>query len=200
VSTNTVGRPRDPTFDNRVFTAACDLYGRRGWAGFSIEALAREAGLGKASIYLRWTDKAMLLVDALRAQLGAPELVNTGTLRGDLQELVMHDLRLYVGAFADAALRVAAEARVVPEIGRHWEGVREQYVLAVRAIVRRAIENGELPASTSVTLLLDALFGAPLMHVLTTPSSRMSEFAARIGEYSTELVEFALSAVARATG
>jgi AcrR family transcriptional regulator len=200
VTTNTVGRPRDPLLDQRVYAAACDLYGRRGWAGFSIETLAREAGIGKSSIYLRWSDKAALLIDAFRAQLGRPEDVDTGSVRGDLRELALHDLRLYLSPLGDAALRITAEARVVPEIAAHWEGTREAYILAVRAIVRRGIKRGDLPAATSVTLLLDALFGALLMHVVTTPTARMSAFAKSVDDYADEVVDFVLAAVRARSG
>jgi AcrR family transcriptional regulator len=199
VAANSAGRPRDPLLDQRIYAVACELYGRKGWAGFSIEALAREAGVGKAAIYLRWDDKAALLVDALRAQLGRPEDVDTGSLRGDLRQLVVTELTNYLSSVGDAALRVSAEARVVPEIAAHWEGTRDAHILAVRAIVRRAIKRGDLPRATSVTLLLDALFGAVLMHVLTTPTAKMPALERRVDEYAHEIVDFVLAAAVNAS-
>ena len=65
MSSATVGRPRDAGLDERVYRAALALYGRVGWSGFSIEAVAREGRVGKASIYLRWSSKAELLADAV---------------------------------------------------------------------------------------------------------------------------------------
>lgn len=195
MTTNAVGRPRDPGLDERVFSAAADLYGQRGWAGFSIEAIARTAGVGKASIYLRWPDKASLLIDALKSQLGAPEFLDTGSVRTDLAELALHDLRIYQSRFGDAALRMMAEARVVPEIAKHWESTRAVYVLAVRKIVRRAIRRKDLPESTSVTLLLDALFGAVLMHTLATPASGPPVSVGRMTAYANDIVDFVLAAV-----
>ena len=40
-----------------------------GWAGFTMEAVARRAGVGKASLYLRWTTKEALLADAVTWRL-----------------------------------------------------------------------------------------------------------------------------------
>jgi len=37
------------------------LFGEAGWARFSVEAVARRAGVGKASVYLRWPTKEALL-------------------------------------------------------------------------------------------------------------------------------------------
>lgn len=38
------------------------------------------------------------------------------------------------------------------------------------AIVRRGIDRGELPASTSVTLLLETLIGGAMMHAVGIPA------------------------------
>ena len=46
----TPGRPRDPGVDRRIAQAALDLFADAGWAGFAMEAVARRAGVGKASL------------------------------------------------------------------------------------------------------------------------------------------------------
>ncbi|WP_277676165.1 helix-turn-helix domain-containing protein [Saccharopolyspora rectivirgula] len=51
------GRPRDQEVDRKIAEAAILLFGERGWAGFSVEAVAKRAGVGKASIHLRWSSK-----------------------------------------------------------------------------------------------------------------------------------------------
>jgi len=68
----TAGRPRDPMLEERVQEAACRLYGRVGWAGFSIDAVARESRVGKSSIYLRWPNNTALLIDTLQASIDVP--------------------------------------------------------------------------------------------------------------------------------
>jgi AcrR family transcriptional regulator len=195
VTTHTVGRPRDPLLDERVYVAACDLYGRKGWAGFSVEALARESGVGKASIYLRWADKASLLLEALTSQVLLPEDVDTGTVRGDLRELALYNLRMYRGPAGNAALRLMAEGRLVPEIAPRWQAIQDAHVLTVRRIVRRGIRRRDLPRGTPVTLVLDALFGGLLMHVQTTPSAEEDGLRRQMEDYADRLVGFVLSAV-----
>jgi len=87
ISPAQAGRPRDPDVDRRVADAAITLFGEAGWAGFSFEAVARQASVGKASIYLRWQTKEALLVQALRLRVGIIDDVDTGSLRGDLIRL-----------------------------------------------------------------------------------------------------------------
>jgi len=99
------GRPRDPDVDRRIAQAALDLFADAGWAGFAMEAVARRAGVGKASLYLRWNSKEALLADALTLRLARVTDVDTGTLRGDLVELATQMLDIYAGDTSRVALR-----------------------------------------------------------------------------------------------
>ncbi|MGA8987581.1 TetR/AcrR family transcriptional regulator [Aeromicrobium sp.] len=186
--------------ERRVHLAACGVYGRHGWAGFSIEAVARDAGVGKASIYLRWSDKKPLLVDALVTTLIGVDDVDTGSLRGDLITLARHHVGHYVGDLKDAALRMTTEAPLTPELRPTWEIWRESQVRAARATVRRGIARGELAADASVTLLLDTLFGAALMHALVTPDALALRNTSDIDEYATTLADFVLAAASLPAG
>ncbi|AXT85823.1 TetR family transcriptional regulator [Aeromicrobium sp. A1-2] len=190
----TLGRPRDPGMEHRVERAACRVYGRQGWAGFSIDAVAREAGVGKASIYLRWSDKKSLLTDALVATLIRVDEVDSGSLRGDLETLARHHVGYYVGDLKNAALRMTTEAPMTPELRPTWEAWRESQVRTARATVRRGIARGELAADASVTLLLDTLFGAALMHALVTPDELSLHSESDIDDYACALADFVLAA------
>ena len=59
------GRPRSAAIDTRILTSALRLFGKTGWAGFSIEKAAQRADVSKATLYLRWQDKTALLIDSL---------------------------------------------------------------------------------------------------------------------------------------
>jgi hypothetical protein len=48
--TSGAGRPRDPQLEHRVQDAACQLYGRVGRAGFSVDAVAKEARVGRRHV------------------------------------------------------------------------------------------------------------------------------------------------------
>jgi AcrR family transcriptional regulator len=58
------GRPRDPNLESRVFAAVRTIYAEAGWSGFSFDAVARSAGVGKAPLYLRWKTKEDLLLSS----------------------------------------------------------------------------------------------------------------------------------------
>ena len=189
------GRPRDPEVDRRIGQAALDVFGDAGWAGFAMEAVAKRAGVGKASLYLRWHSKEALLTDALA--LGLPKVadVDTGTLHGDLVELATQMIDLYVGPCSRAAMRLNLEASSIPGVAEHYEAMRTAQVLAARAIVRRGIDRGEIPATTSVTLLLDTLVGGAMMHAISTPAGKRAALANDTAAYAQSLVDFLLHPV-----
>ena len=191
------GRPRDPQVDERVQQAACELYGRVGWSGFSIDAVAREAKVGKSSIYLRWRDQTTLLLETLESRIVVPYDTDTGSLRGDLVVLARSILTILLGESGSVLLRLSAEARAVPELAPRWEAFMAANVAAMRAITRRGTARGDLPPGAPVTVMLDALFGGLLMHVLATPPSRVKKLVSQRDRYSEALVDVVLATVDR---
>jgi AcrR family transcriptional regulator len=189
------GRPRDPDVDRRIEQAALDLFADVGWAGFAMEAVSRRAGVGKASLYLRWTSKEALLADALTMRLARVADVDTGTLHGDLVELATQMLDIYAGDTSRVALRLSLEGEAIPGVAEHYQALRQSQVLAARAIVRRGIQRGELDAGTPVTLLLDTLAGGAMMHAMTTPPDKRADLARNLGTHAERLVNFLLRAV-----
>ncbi len=189
------GRPRDPDVDRRVADAAITLFGEAGWAGFSVEAVAKRASVGKASIYLRWQTKEALLVEALRLRVGIIDEVDTGSLREDLIRLARQILGLYLGDAGRAALRLDLEGDLIPGLAGRLSALRTSQVLAARGIVRRGISRGEIPEGTSITLLLDTLVGGAINHVRATPKERQDALRDGAARYAEQLVDFLLSAV-----
>jgi AcrR family transcriptional regulator len=194
------GRPRDPDLDRRIAQAALDVFGDAGWAGFAMETVARRAGVGKASLYLRWSGKEALLTDAVTLRFPPVGDADTGTLRGDLTELAVQMLDLYAGRSNRAALRLALEAELIPGVAEYYAGLRLSAVLAARAIVRRAVERGELTPDVQETLLLDTLTGGAMMHALTTPPERRADLARHSRAHAERLVSFLLRAVSGSPG
>lgn len=190
--TQPAGRPRDPVVDQRIAEAAIGLFGEQGWAGFSVEAVARRAGVGKASIYLRWPTKQALLLEALRRHVQGVAEVEASDVRDELVQLGMQLMRHYLGEAGRAALRISVEADHIPGVAEHWATIRESRVLAARAIVRRAIDRGELSDATSVTLLLDTLCGAVMNHVQATPEAARARLLPAGESYVVRLVDFLL--------
>jgi AcrR family transcriptional regulator len=133
-----------------------------GYGRMSIEGVARRAGVGKTTIYRRWDSKLQMVIDVVSAvavQGMAPP--DTGTLRGDLRAMLgatslalRHPLALQI--IPD----LLAEAARSPELASTLEkALRDTQVGISSAVLRRAIDRGELPADTDVQLALDLAVG-----------------------------------------
>src|SRR3954453_19377357 len=118
------GRPRTPRADKLIIDAALEEYGEHGWSGFTMDGGARRAGVGKSTVYLRWQDKDSLLTEAVSTRVGAVGAVDTGTLRGDLVQLVENLFRQFRDPAGWASLRIAFDAAGAHErLGRFTEAV-----------------------------------------------------------------------------
>ncbi|XXV24601.1 TetR/AcrR family transcriptional regulator [Sorangium sp. So ce1389] len=152
------GRKRDHSRDAKILDATLEVLAEVGAAGLTMDMVAARAGAGKATIYRRWTSKTEMVIDAVahmkRHQVDLEHLPDTGTLRGDLLGLFKpqsieegeRKLKIMTGLASllaqDQALAEAANAAVV-----------EPWAEAHLALMRRAVERGEISASADIGTL-----------------------------------------------
>jgi AcrR family transcriptional regulator len=190
------GRPRDPTLEARVFDAAIALYAEAGWAGFTVDALARRSGVGKAALYSRWPGREALLSQTLEARWLAPARIDTGALRDDLIALAGQVFAARAGDYARVASWMGMDAQAYPAVRGALVPYTEATIRQGRAIVRRAIARGEIPASVNPGLLMDLVVGAASNHIATTPERLRGAMMARRDAFVAEMVETVLRGVA----
>ena len=137
-----------------MLAAAVELLAEAGFARLTMEQVAARAGVGKASLYLRWPNKVALVAEAIQHHSGVvPDLPDTGTLPGDMRAFLRALLRAY-GAASRAMAAVVGEVDSHPELRAAWrQGLAAALNGRAREIVERAVERGELPATTDVELL-----------------------------------------------
>lgn len=173
--------------------AALAEYAEHGRAGFSLNGVARRAGVGKSALYLRWSGKDELLAAAVESRSHTVEEVDTGTLRGDLLALTGNLLRLWRDPVGWVTLRVAVDAvgSNAPPESFHAD-VTRSHREAATAMVRRAVDRGEADDALPVELLVQAVYGTLLMRVLGGPAVPVATDTDTVA-----IVDFALAAVAR---
>lgn len=148
------GRPRDPLVDAAILAAAMDLLAEAGYARLTMDNVAARAGVGKASVYLRWPNKVALVAEAIQHRAAVvPRVPDTGSLREDMLTFLRGLLR-GKSAGARALAAVTGEIASNPDLKKAWrQSVTGTLAASVRAIVERAVERGELPAGTDLELL-----------------------------------------------
>jgi AcrR family transcriptional regulator len=161
------GRPRSPEAHAAILRAALELAVEGGLRGLSMEAIAARAGVGKATIYRRWKTKEALFAEAIGSIAFAPEVPDTGSVRGDFE----HVTGAALGRMAPEAFRVLprllADAADDPELleALHAALLRPRRA-ALAEILRRAAERGELRADVDIDLVTDMLIGPLITRIL----------------------------------
>lgn len=140
VTLQQVARPRNAKLDQAIAAATRALLAERGYAGMSMEAVARRAGVGKPAIYRRFRDKVELVENALSRQLPRLDPPDLGDTRAELWRAVEQGLP------ADGASYVSLIGGLMAEQHRHPELIqafRHSILIPRRETVRRIIERGQ---------------------------------------------------------
>jgi AcrR family transcriptional regulator len=192
------GRPADPDLVDRVYRAALAVYAEVGWSGFTIDAVAARASVGKASIYQRWPDKQQVLVGAFLAV--GPESFPMDLYVGDIRK----DLIAYVESVVEAIsgpsgllhIRVQLEAKSSPDVlGVALDHLQNVWFTGARRMVAEAIARGELPEGTSTSLLFDIVRGATINRFLALPPNGGERFRARKHDFAVRVVDVVLAGI-----
>src|SRR6185437_9862089 len=88
------GRPRSAEAHQAILEATMQALIDRGYAGMSMERVAEQAGVGKATIYRRWKGKSELVAEAIAALRIEQAPPDEGSLRADLQQLARQQLEV----------------------------------------------------------------------------------------------------------
>ena len=176
------GRPRSEQAEQAIIEATLDLFAEKGFEGVCVELVAARAGVGKATIYRRWPNKEELLLTAF-ASLKSPFPEPKGvSVRDDL--LAMVEVMCADKADPRKARRYAlllGEGEKYPRLmARYKETVVQPRRDAMRAVIRRGIQTGELRADTDVEIAMLSLTGAIMSLEKSEDGTFDGDFAARL--------------------
>ena len=151
-----------------ILDAAQALLDEAGYAGFSIEQVAKRAGAGKPTIYRWWSGKAALLLDVYARQKLELDDGDTGTLEGDLVALIRGLWRFWRETSAGGAFRsIIAEAQSDPKALVALRHFMTERIYHVVEIFERASARGELAPDLDVETALDIVTGYLWVRTLT---------------------------------
>ncbi|WP_409330159.1 TetR/AcrR family transcriptional regulator [Trujillonella humicola] len=152
------GRPRDPSRDGVIREAILRLLGDVGYGALTMDAVAAEAGVGKATIYRRWRTKQDLVVDTvsvMNQSLATP--VDTGSLEGDIREVIHRFVDLINGPVGTAIRSLLPVMQHQPELRRAFDtGFLGTWRSFYAQMWQRAEARGELTSGVEGSTVAEA--------------------------------------------
>ncbi len=153
------GRPRDPEADGRILAAASALILLRGFESMTVDEVASNAGVGKATVYRRWSRKEDLAVAAME-QLYRDEMPppDTGSIRGDLTATFSSVLAFVNSpAGSDYIRTTIKESMRDGRIAALYRAASERAELSAVGVFERAIARGEVRADLHMSAAVEFL-------------------------------------------
>jgi AcrR family transcriptional regulator len=184
------GRPRDPETEARILSCALDQLAEDGYAGMSIDGVARAAGVSKTTIYRRFADKN----DLVTAAIATYSIQDVENLEGDTRRKLIAIMqsareRMIDGPGMTIMRQILAEAQRNPELVRlHRERTIQPKMAAIAGLLQEGVERGEVRGDADLQLIAELLSGSWLARW-----NRGAEFPA---DWSTRVVDAIWPAIA----
>ncbi|MEB4210681.1 TetR/AcrR family transcriptional regulator [Mycobacterium sp. 94-17] len=140
-------RRRGPALEEALLDAAWAELTERGYDDMTMDAVAVRAGTSRAVLYRRWPNKQELVLAALAHAVSKDVVVtpDTGSLRGDVIELLQQANKLRVGLVAALMTRLGGfyqqTGRSLADIRKVIQGGRDA---VLEEVIARAIARGEI--------------------------------------------------------
>lgn len=139
------GRRRGAELEQAILLAAAEELTESGYAGMSMDRVARRAGTNKNAIYRRWPSRAALGIAAYqRLAADTMRIPDTGELRADVLELLRAANRTWSSPIGGILRALLAGARDDPQLlAQIQENATDGGSPAWLTVLARAVARGE---------------------------------------------------------
>lgn len=162
------GRPRSAEAETAILKATLYLLERKPLRKVTADAIARRAGVSKATIYKWWPNKTLVALDAyLTGMTERVTLPDTGSAELDFTEQLKSVMGFYRSGLGRLFSQFIAE-------GQSDAGFlalfRERFLFprrdAARVMWRRGVDRGELREDIDSEIVLDLIYGPMIFRLL----------------------------------
>jgi AcrR family transcriptional regulator len=160
-SHNRIGRPRSEESKAAILAATWELLKTTTLKDLSIEAIARESGVGKTTIYRWWPNKVAVVMDAFAQNVLSVTPFREGLSATEAIKVQMASLvQAFSGEYGRIVSQIIAEGQSDPDALANY---RERFIYprraAVKAIIEQGIKSGEFNPNFDPEVAIDILYG-----------------------------------------
>ncbi len=181
-----IGRPPSDAATSHavILDAVYELLKEKPASQLTMEAVAKQAKVGKPTLYKWWPSKAALIMAMFHERLaGNLEVPPTATVEATIRIKALHLIKEFNGLFGKVMADLIAEGQSDPSILRE---LFESHIRIRRAStvadIEQAKAKGELASDADAELLIDAIFG-PIYYGLLLRHTPLTE------QYGNDLID-----------
>lgn len=180
------GRSRSEPARIAILNATLNLLETHTLQQITIEAIAKEAGVGKATIYRWWPSKVAVVIDAfVQNHIVRTPMPKGGSCREAITAHIHRMVQQYGGRGGRLVAQILAEGQSKPEVLREF---RERFYYGRRAMVREVIEEGrrkgEFRTDMDSEFLMDMVYAPVYFRLIMGHLPLNQEFADELAESS----------------
>ena len=162
------GRPRSEKARKAVIQSTLALLKRVGFNELSIESVAARAGVGKATVYRWWPNKAELVIASFVSAVGEElRFPSAGSVLESIHEQMVRWAPIFRSPLGQIVVTVIGAGQSEPEIleafRAHWVEPRR---IEARRLLRQAMKRREIRADLDPDTILDLLYGPLYLRLL----------------------------------
>lgn len=158
------GRPRSAESHQAMLQATLELLAEVGFDAMSIDAIAARAGVGKTTIYRRYSGKAELVADAIESMREEVLIPDTGSLWTDIDALIGNAAQITLSPLGRRTVAmIISSASSNSEFAQiYWKKYLQPRRQAFAVVLERAKARKEIEADLDPGLVFDAMSGIML--------------------------------------
>lgn len=188
--TRSPGRPRSELAQNAVLDATRKLLSTTKVRDLTIDAIAQEAGVGKATIYRWWSNKNAVVIDTFIGLMSPSTPMPSSTSAMEvMKEHLALLVKQYRGELGKMVAEILAEGQSDPVLR---DAFRERFFkhrrAAVREVVVRGVEAGEFSPKLDIDVALDMLYGSVYFRLLMGHQALDARFGKALGAIAEGLL------------
>ncbi len=169
----TPGRPRSAKSHQAILRATLELLGEVGFEAMSIEAISTRAGVGKTTIYRRYSSKEELVADAIESIRQDVVIPDTGNLWSDLDLLIENAAQITLSPLGrqSVAMIISSAASDSQFAQIYWTKYLQPRREAFAVVIERAKTRNEIQTDLDSGLVFDSMSGIMLYALIFQPAN-----------------------------
>jgi AcrR family transcriptional regulator len=166
------GRPRSTQSHQAMLQATLELLAEVGFDAMSIDAIAVRAGVGKPTIYRRYSGKEELVADAIESIRQDIVIPDTGHLWSDIDVLIENAAKITLSPLGrqTVAMIISSASGNSQFAQIYWTKYLQPRRQAFAVVLERAKARNELQAELDPGLVFDAMSGIMLYALIFQPT------------------------------